>query len=89
MADSKKDDSYKEYLISLVRARPVLYSKSEKAYKDSRTVKKNNWEDITKELASEFPSECGQWTGMLRYFSRVGSEGQCWSGLLLLRGDAG
>ena len=36
------DDTMKEYLIELVRARRVLDSKAHKDFKDSRTVKKNN-----------------------------------------------
>ena len=31
-------DSVKEYIIELSRARPVLYAKSHKNYKDSRTI---------------------------------------------------
>ena len=57
------DDTAKEYLIELVRARPVLYSKAHKDFKDSRTVKRNNWSDIAKEIAKEYPDTCGHWTG--------------------------
>ena len=58
------DDTMKEYLIELVRARPVLYSKAHKKdFKDSRTVKRNNWSDIAKEIAKEYPDTCGHWTG--------------------------
>ena len=32
MEEGKKNDSFKEYLISLVRARPVLYLKQEKNF---------------------------------------------------------
>ena len=57
------DDSAKEYLIELVRARKVLYSKAHQDFKDSRTVKRNNWDDVAKEMAKEHPTKCGNWKG--------------------------
>ena len=63
------DNTVKEHLIELVRARPVLYSKAHKDFKDSRTIKRNNWDDIAKELASEHPDLCGNWTGKTAYLS--------------------
>jgi len=35
--------------IELVRARPVLYDLSNPDYKDSLTIKKNNWIDVQNE----------------------------------------
>jgi 5'(3')-deoxyribonucleotidase len=60
---SKKMDTVKETLIELVRARPVLYTKGHNNFEDSRTVKRNNWDDIAKELASEHPDVCSNWAG--------------------------
>ena len=64
MADeSKLNDVAKEYLLELVRARKVLYSKSHEDFKDSRTVKKNNWDDVAAEMAKEHPTACDKWKG--------------------------
>ena len=63
MAEGSNDDNHNEFLIELVRARPVLFSKKDKNFKDSRTVKKNNWEDVARETAAQHPNKCGQWTG--------------------------
>ena len=49
------DDDCCEELIELVRARPVLWRKREKNYKDSRTVKQNNWKDVIAELKENRP----------------------------------
>lgn len=35
--------------IDLVRARPVLYDLANPNYKDSATVKRNNWQDVVDE----------------------------------------
>ena len=37
-------------LIELVKARRCLWDKGHKDYKDNRTTKQNNWEDIYKDL---------------------------------------
>lgn len=58
-------DDAKEYLIELVRDRKVLYCKGHKDFKDSRTIKRNNWEDVAKELATEHPEHCGEWKGKM------------------------
>ena len=53
----------KELLIEFVRTRPVLYSKAHKDYKETRTVKQNNWNDIPTALAKKYPESCASWTG--------------------------
>ena len=50
-------DSVKEYFIEFVRARPVLYSKSHKDFKDSRKIKRNYCD----EMVEEHPTVCGNW----------------------------
>ena len=46
-------DLVNEYLIELVHVRPVLYAKSHKNYTGSRMIKRNNWDEIAKEMAKE------------------------------------
>ena len=55
----------KVYLIELVRSRPVLYSKAHKDFKDSRTIKRNNWEDVAREMTTEHPTTCSHWKGKI------------------------
>lgn len=43
-------DTCKELLIDLVRERPCLWDKRHSDYKDSRTIKTNNWKDVTQLL---------------------------------------
>ena len=56
MANVLKTEDEKEMLIELVRQRLVLYVKSKEDYKDSRTIKANNWSDIAGEIKAAHPS---------------------------------
>ena len=47
-------------LIELVRDRPCLYDKSCREYRDTKTVKANNWKDVATNLSS---SAGVPWTG--------------------------
>lgn len=38
---------FQEVIINEVRTRPCLWDKLHVAYKDSRNVKNNNWQDVT------------------------------------------
>jgi hypothetical protein len=55
-------DREKEFLIELVRVRPVLYNKLDGNFKDVRTIKKNNWDDVASEM-KEFPESCADISG--------------------------
>ena len=56
-------DREKEFLIELVRVRPVLYNKLDGSFKDVRTIKKNNWDDVASEMKKEFPESCADISG--------------------------
>lgn len=51
MAESGRT-SWQELLIEAVRARPALYDKAHKDYKDVRGVKYNLWNDIFSEMVA-------------------------------------
>ena len=51
---STLNDDEKEYLIELVRERPVLYRKGDKNFKDSRTIKPNNWKEVASAMKEKF-----------------------------------
>lgn len=55
---------WQELLIELVRNRPCLWDKSHTAYKDSRTIKANNWSDISNEMKRELKADI--WTGIVK-----------------------
>lgn len=44
-------NEWQEVLIEGVRQRRVLWDKTHKDYKDGRTIKKNNWDDVAKEVS--------------------------------------
>ena len=44
-------------IIELVQERPVLWQKSHPSYKDSRRVKRNNWEDVSRIVNEKFVSD--------------------------------
>lgn len=52
MLKMARNDEHVELFIELVRARPCLYDLAHPDYKDTTTVKKNNWLDISKEFSS-------------------------------------
>lgn len=54
---STAEPDYTETLIELVRERPALWQKKHKNYKDTKTVKNNNWEDVRNMLREELESD--------------------------------
>lgn len=59
------DEKYVELFIDMVRARPVIWQKRDKGYKDSRGVKNNNYKEIVACLSSTYPEANPPFTGTL------------------------
>ena len=47
-----------EMLIELVKNRKPLYDMSTKSYRDARTVKRNCWKQILKEMTKSYGPSC-------------------------------
>ena len=53
-------EDWREVLINEVRKRKCLWDKTDRAYKDSRTTKANNWTDVAAAMSA---TTSNHWTG--------------------------
>lgn len=61
--------SWQEIIIEAVRARPCLWDKLHPNYKDTRTIKKNNWMDVASLLTEKTGTPYTGEQQMLAYLS--------------------